>query len=127
MNKSPIGITFPLTHGTQGYFQQSFDTVSQACANIQNLFYTRIGERPMNPAFGSKIYQFVFEPNEIDERLIENLMMEEVLFWIPGVMISSVQVSTPSNSDDISDYSIVIQVTFVVNGIQSIVQLVFDP
>lgn len=46
---NPIGLTLPLKSGINGYFEQSYDTLTQIKANITNFLNTRPGERRFNP------------------------------------------------------------------------------
>ena len=57
---TPIGITLPIQDGNSGFFQQSFDTLTQVKSNILNLLNTRPGERRMQPTFGSNLWSIVF-------------------------------------------------------------------
>ena len=57
-----IGITLPLQIGNTGYFEQSFDTLTQVKSNFINLILTRKGERVHQPEFGCGIHDYLFEP-----------------------------------------------------------------
>ena len=110
---SPIGISIPITLGKQGYFQQTFDSVAQSKASLTNLLNTRIGERPMNPTFGTKIYNLIFE-QEIDESIIQAIIEEEVAYWIPSLTVQNVEIST--TTQDVDNYTVNIQVDFISNN-----------
>jgi phage baseplate assembly protein W len=56
-----IGITLPIQLGNMGYFQQSFDTLTQVKSNFINLILTRKGERVHQPEFGCGIHDYLFE------------------------------------------------------------------
>ena len=64
---TPIGVSFPLTVGTQ---RQNFITTKQVHDNLRNLLLTMKGERPMQPTFGSDLYNLIFEPLQ-EEQLQE--------------------------------------------------------
>lgn len=57
-----IGITLPIQLGNTGYFEQSFDTLTQVKSNFINLILTRRGERVHQPEFGCRIHEYLFEP-----------------------------------------------------------------
>jgi uncharacterized protein len=84
--------------------------------NIINLLRTRIGERRMQPLFGSRLWTVAFEQNtEILPEIITNIVTEDVNRWINGVLIQKVVVSIPQ-IDETTDYrdiySVLVQVTF---------------
>jgi hypothetical protein len=54
-----IGITLPLQLGNTGYFEQSFDTLTQVKSNFINLILTRKGERVHQPEFGCCIHNYL--------------------------------------------------------------------
>jgi phage baseplate assembly protein W len=56
-----IGITLPIQIGNTGYFEQSFDTLTQIKSNFINLILTRRGERVHQPEFGCGIHDILFE------------------------------------------------------------------
>ena len=89
----PIGISFPLTVGTQ---KQNFVTSAQVHDNLRNLILTMKGERPMQPTFGSDLYNLLFEP--IDDGQLSNAaehaVRDAVALWMPAVQIESVSVSS---------------------------------
>lgn len=94
MNKTPIGITFPIRKGKSGYFEQSFDNLVQAKSNIINLLKTRKGERILNPEFGSELYNLIFDPNDSSiELLIKDTIIEEVNRWIPTIQINNIKIN----------------------------------
>lgn len=87
----PIGITLPIRGGNSGYFEQSFDTLTQVKTNIINLLNTRQGERRMQPTFGSRLWNLVFEQNvdTLKDQAI-NIVTEDIFSWIPNVTVIDV-------------------------------------
>jgi phage baseplate assembly protein W len=121
VSNTPIGIVFPLTRGSVGYFDQSFDTFTAYRMNIINLLRTKPGERRMNPTFGSRLWNIVFEPNDdfIPEK-VNKVVKEDVGRWIPGVSVSSVQVKyfQDDQSTDLRDvYKLYIVIQYIVSVI----------
>jgi hypothetical protein len=123
VKNTPIGITFPLRDGNVGYFEQSTDSYTAYRMNITNLLRTRQGERRMNPTFGSRLWNAVFEQNdEFIAKKVENIIREDVTQWIPGITVKSADVKylNDDQSVDLRDiYKLYIVVTFVINSINA--------
>jgi phage baseplate assembly protein W len=79
-----IGITLPLKLGNTGYFEQSFDTLTQVKSNFINLILTRKGERVHQPEFGCGIHDYLFE--QLTAENIEGArlsVVDAVERWMP--------------------------------------------
>lgn len=79
-----IAITLPLRRGNTGYFEQSFDTLTQIKSNFINLILTRRGERVHQPDFGCGIHDYLFE--QLTPENIEGARMSVVAAverWMP--------------------------------------------
>jgi phage baseplate assembly protein W len=79
-----IGITLPIQLGNTGYFQQSFDTLTQVKSNFINLILTRKGERVHQPEFGCGIHDYLFE--QLTAENIEGArlsVVDAVERWMP--------------------------------------------
>ena len=117
----PIGINLPIRAGKAGYFDQSTDTFTAIRMNIINLIRTNPGERRMNPTFGSRLWNIVFEPNDdfIFEK-VSKTIKEDINQWIPGITVTAVDVKTfdGDGSTDLRDiYKLYISVTFTIDSI----------
>tara|TARA_A100001201_G_C4096481_1_gene203996 strand:- start:8856 stop:9266 length:411 start_codon:yes stop_codon:yes gene_type:complete len=107
---TPIGVSFPLTVGTQ---RQNFITTKQVHDNLRNLLLTMKGERPMQPTFGSDLYNLIFEPLQ-EEQLQEAATIainDAVATWMPAVQIMGVAVST-----NIDSQTVTVSVRYAVEG-----------
>jgi len=117
--KEPVGITLPIRDGNNGYFEQSFDTITQVRSNIYNLLNTRPGERRMQPTFGSRLHSLVFEQNvEILPEIASNIIKEDIAQWIPNVSVINVTPTLLKNEerqDDIDIYRLSVKVDFMLN------------
>jgi len=116
---NPIGLTLPLRSGINGYFEQSYDTLTQIKANITNFFNTRPGERRFNPQFGTKLYQYLFEQNiEGFDEILKNVIKEDMNYWFPNVIVNTVFLDiTPAQKNKNTDnYIISIKIQFTVNN-----------
>jgi phage baseplate assembly protein W len=79
-----IGITLPIQLGNTGYFEQSFDTLTQVKSNFINLILTRKGERVHQPEFGCGIHDYLFEqltPENIEGARLS--VVNAVERWMP--------------------------------------------
>ena len=115
----PIGITLPIRGGNSGFFEQSFDTLTQTKSNILNLLNTRQGERRMQPTFGSRLWNLLFEQNtEALGDIAANVVREDIAMWIPNVTVLSVQsniLKSDQSTDSRDIYRLLISVTFMLN------------
>ncbi len=114
--RQPIGLTFPLQRGEQGYFNQSFDVVDQVKANLYLLFNTKRGERRLNLDFGSTLWEIIFEfNNEELPTIVEQAIKNDVKKWIPYVNVESVSIETTDKEKD-QGY-VKIQVSFTADSV----------
>jgi len=122
IKNTPIGLNLPIQSGNvSGYFDQSTDSFTAYRMNIINLIRTVPGERRMNPTFGCRLWNLVFEPNDdfISDK-VGNIVREDISKWIPGVSVNSVEVKyleddTSTNLRDI--YKLYIIVKFTIDSI----------
>ena len=116
---NPIGLTLPLKSGINGYFEQSYDTLTQIKANITNFFNTRPGERRFNPQFGTKLYQYLFDQNiEGFDEILKNIIVEDMTYWFPNVIVNTVflDITTAQKNKNTDNYIISIKIQFTVNN-----------
>lgn len=115
----PIGIVLPIQNGNSGYFEQSFDTLTQIKSNIINLINTRPGERRMQPTFGSRIWNLLFEQHvENISEIAINAIREDINMWIPNVTVVDVTANVLKNdelSQNFDIYKLHIAVQFMLN------------
>jgi phage baseplate assembly protein W len=116
---TPIGISLPLRGGNSGYFEQTYDTLSQVKANIINLLNTRRGERRMQPTFGTRLWSIVFEQNTDSlPEIAANIIKEDVAMWIPNVTITDVTANlfkSDQSSQDRDIYKLEIALEFMLD------------
>ena len=129
----PLGLKLPLSLGqNSGYFDQSFDSFTQIRMNIINLLRTVPGERRMQPTFGCRLWNVVFEPNDsIIPVKINNIIKDDVSRWIPGVSVKDISVNYYSDdgTSDLRDmYKLYIKVKFTINSINQddVVEIYLD-
>jgi len=122
----PIGLSLPLTRGNSGYFTQTFDSVSQARANIVNLLNTQRGERRFQPLFGSGLKSALFEQNlDSTPDILKQIVINDINNWIPNVNVINVDLSLSNQEINAykDTYIVYIKVTFSVNNIVDNVDL----
>ena len=111
----PIGIILPVARGLSGYFDQSFDVLTQVKSNIGMLLKTRKGERRMNPNFGSGLWELLFEGNTDSlAPMVESTVRRDVEKWLPYVNIN--QVTVKHDTEEIDKYAVGISIIFTVSS-----------
>jgi phage baseplate assembly protein W len=117
--QTPIGIVLPIQNGNSGYFDQSYDTLTQVKSNIINLINTRPGERRMQPTFGSRIWNVIFEQHvENLSEIAVNVLREDISMWIPNVTVINVTANVLKNEEltnNFDIYKLHIAVQFMLN------------
>lgn len=116
---NPIGLTLPLKSGINGYFEQSYDTLTQIKANITNFLNTRPGERRFNPQFGTKLYQYLFDQNiEGFDEILKNVVKDDINYWFPNVIVNTVflDITTAQKNKNTDNYIINLKIQFTVNN-----------
>jgi phage baseplate assembly protein W len=97
----PIGVKVPIQMGNTGFFDQTFSSIEEAKSNMINLLLTRKGERPMQPDFGTNIYNYLFDQMTGDlSNKIQQEITDAVTTWLPYVTLIDVVVDVgPENMD----------------------------
>jgi len=97
-----IGISLPLVHGTQGFFNKTKTTLEQTRSNIKNLLLTIKGERLGNPTFGSNLMRILFEPDagDLGEK-IEETIRASVGEWLPYVRIKGIKTTSSERNPNL--------------------------
>lgn len=96
-----IGITLPIRLGNTGYFEQSFDSLTQIKSNFINLILTRKGERVHQPEFGCDIHKYLFEqltPENIEGARLS--VLTAVDRWMPFLELIQFELSQTSSDID---------------------------
>lgn len=82
----PLGLSLPVELGQNGYFKTNTDVRQQAKDNLRNLLLTRLGERPMQPEFGSRIYETLFSQITDDtEEFLRTDINFRIKKWLPYI------------------------------------------
>lgn len=103
---------------TENYNLYDFDLIKQ---DLLNHFYTRQGERLMNPTFGTIIWDLIFEPltPQVKDLILQNV--NQIVNYDPRVQAENVIITS-------YDTGLQLQVTlkYVPYNIQQTLQLRFD-
>lgn len=88
-----LGLTLPLQLGSNGYFENTTDVLTQIKSNLINLLLTRKGERVFQPNFGCDIYLYIFE-SQTDDNIsnIQSSIESAVQAWMPFVSVKGIEV-----------------------------------
>jgi|TARA_B100001778_G_scaffold122454_1_gene100666 phage baseplate assembly protein W len=102
-----IGVRFPLDHSQEGFFYKTKTILDQAKSNMRNLLLTSLGERVMQPEFGSTLMDVVFNQGPDVENDIDEAIREAVSNWLPYVIINEINMFQQGNQVDVSiDFSV---------------------
>ena len=79
-------------------------------SNLKNLLLTAKGERFMQPDFGTRIRQVLFDNNTDNIRQeLKDTLTEDIEFWLPYIEVSDVVITT-----DQDRYTLQIQLSFLI-------------
>jgi phage baseplate assembly protein W len=97
------GIDFPFRDSLKGDYLGMTETPEREVrANLIHLLLTRRGSRYYLPDFGTRLYEFIFDQNDIITfNLIEDEIRTSVKTYIPNLDINTIQVM--SAEDDPSE------------------------
>ena len=97
------GISFPFRQSNVGDYllltQQSDEEIR---TDLLHLILTRKGSRYYLPDFGTRIYEFIFEP--LDGETFENIksdIEEQVAIYIPNLLINSITIEPYTETDEV--------------------------
>lgn len=100
-------------------FSSIYLDINQAYENLKNLLLTRKGERILQPTFGTRLFNILFQPNVAElSGDIETVINEAVNFWLPYINLNIVDVVT--NLDDPNlVHHVSIRITFSLNDFET--------
>jgi len=114
-----------------GLFVSSYTTEEQAITNLVNLVLTRKGERIMQPDYGTKVPDFVFEQNTENNRFhLQEGLKDDIANWLPYIVLGNLVVGPGSNSisgDPLHSVTISIPFRVLESGANVIVSFFVTP
>jgi len=95
-----LGMKYPIENSQQGYFEQTFDSLTNEKVKLRNLMRTVEGERYMQPSFGLAIYKYLFDQITEDiKRKIDIDIKNKITFWLPNLIINNLYIDIVSDVD----------------------------
>ena len=105
-----VGVRFPLDHSQEGFFYKTKTILEQAKSNMRNLLLTSLGERVMQPEFGSTLTDILFNQGPDVENQIDESIREAVSNWLPYIIINEINMFQENNQVDVSiDFSVTLE------------------
>lgn len=102
-NGITYGINFPFRQSQVGkYLSLSETTDEEIRTDLIHLLLTRRGSRYFLPDFGTRLYEYIFEP--LDGATFEEIraeIEEQVTTYIPNLTINSITVQPYTESEDV--------------------------
>ena len=101
-NATTYGINFPFRDSYDGRYLDLSDTPDEEIrTDLIHLLLTRKGTRYFLPDFGTRLYEYIFEPLDGPTfAQLESEIRETVRIYIPNLKITSIQVYDASTEDE---------------------------
>jgi len=102
------GIDFPFRDSLEGHYLKMTTTPEREVrADLIHLLLTKKGSRYFLPDFGTRLYQFIFDQNDmVTFGLIEDEIRESVRRFIPNLDLTKIEViSAEDDPDQIRTFS----------------------
>jgi phage baseplate assembly protein W len=103
------GVAFPFRDSPSGYFLRTTNNPREEIkSNLIHLLLTRKGSRYFLPDFGTRLYQFIFEPIDATTfKAIDAEIKQAVDTYIPNIKINEIKIepldlSQPTDQNDVS-------------------------
>jgi len=102
-NGITYGINFPFLQSVEGDYVKLTQTADEEIrASLLHLILTRRGSRYYLPDFGTRIYEFIFEPLDGETfEIIRVEIEEQVAKYIPNLTINSITIEPYTESGDV--------------------------
>jgi phage baseplate assembly protein W len=105
-NGFTYGINFPFRDSYKGnYLSLSQDTDEEVRSNLIHLLLTRKGTRYYLPNFGTRLYEYLFEP--MDGPTFSDLEAEirdSVSEYLPGITVTNITITPASEGEEDKGY-----------------------
>ena len=102
-NGITYGINFPFLQSDKGnYLKLTETTDDEIRTNLIHLLMTRRGTRYFLPDFGTRLYEYIFEP--LDGATFEEIrteIQEQIDKYIPNLTINSITIEPYTESGDV--------------------------
>jgi phage baseplate assembly protein W len=97
------GINFPFRDSKRGdYLELTQFQSDQIRADLIHLLLTRKGSRYYLPEFGTRLYEFIFEPFDgITFSAIETDIRESIARYLPNLIVNNISITPADESDEV--------------------------
>ena len=101
-NGNTYGINFPFRDSFDGkYLDLSQTNEEEIRSSLIHLLLTRKGTRYYLPDFGTRLYEYIFEPMDGPTYSeIESEIRDSVNEYIPGITITNISITAASDGDE---------------------------
>jgi phage baseplate assembly protein W len=101
-NGTTYGVNFPFRDSYQGDFLSLSQTSDEEIrSNLIHLLLTRKGTRYYLPDFGTRLYEYIFEPLDGPTFSdIESEIRDSVNEYIPGIIINNISIQPASEGEE---------------------------
>lgn len=83
-------------------FSTIYTVQQQSRENLKSLLLTRIGERQMQPTYGTRLLEIIFQPNTHDLKPeIEDIIVEPINNWLPYIVIDAINITTAEDTPNL--------------------------
>jgi phage baseplate assembly protein W len=108
-NGTTYGINFPFRDSYDGRYLDLSDTPDEEIrTDLIHLLLTRKGTRYFLPDFGTRLYEYIFEPLDGPTfAQLEAEIRETVRIYIPNLKITSIQVYDASTEEESEDRTVI--------------------
>lgn len=96
------GINFPFRDSRKGYYLELTENENaQIRSSLLHLLLTRKGSRYYLPDFGTRLYEFIFEPFDgLTFQSIETDIRDSVERYLPNIIINNITISPADISEE---------------------------
>ena len=102
-NGITYGINFPFLQSPKGnYLRLTESTDEEIRTDLVHLLLTRRGSRYFLPDFGTRLYEYIFEP--LDGATFEDIrseIEEQIRTYIPNLTINSITIEPYTDTDEV--------------------------
>ena len=101
-NGKTYGLSFPFVDSFNGKYLDLTDYAAEEIrSNLIHLLLTRKGSRYFLPDFGTRLYEYIFEPLDGPTfRNIESEIRDSVAEYIPGITITNISITPASEGEE---------------------------
>lgn len=101
------GIAFPFQNSDSGLFLKTTTTVAEETkTDLIHLILTRKGSRYFLPDFGTRLYEYIFEPlDSTTSQAIDSELRDVIKKYIPNIIVNEIKIQNleDAREDEISN------------------------